>query len=334
MKKLSKYLFLGIFSLALLSCGKKDEPKKPQNPTTGQEEPKKPENPQQGQQGQQGQEGQEKPQEEKPVITPLDFVSEFAVNKAGDGFVENHSIPKTSDLESKKCLVGFFTWDEAASNENKPVVAGVLGAKELFAEGKPLAKDWFLPNQSQWQSIFPYYKGAKIDFKRITYLDENVAEEAQIGLDESTKAIYSSDYDAVEEPEASNKFVVYAHRFKNTDWSSAWRYSWDEAKKSVKVECVALKGKSETIATIKTAEFFTKNKAVTRYFPCYGQIYNRANGNTDINLSGEKGYYWCQTSNFGIDVRAYVVLVNDKEAELNDEECHYGFPVRPFKKKI
>ncbi len=244
--------------------------------------------------------------------TPLDFVAEApAINKTGDAFVKNHDLPTQNVVEyMENYEVGYFNWEQA---------------KALFN------KDWlktkyYLPTREQWQSIVPYYGSGYVYFSQ-THDKYTITEDAQIG--ETAKQSYTSEYITVKE---DNLYVTYGVRFKNTDWVSAWRYSYEgeSSKKKMVVKCVPLKGKPNAlldITKIAKSEFFTTNACSIRTFPAYG--YRSSNTATTVSNLGSYGYYWSISPNSS-SYAYYLYFDSSGAYVIYGGYRSYGFPVRPF----
>ncbi len=215
--------------------------------------------------------------------TPLDYVAEeFAINKAGTGFVKNGNLPQTNvyaDINDDE--VGYYTFGDA---------------KSLFE--KPWLKNskYFFPNVYHWKSIVPYYDPYHyyVIFDQKTSNTHAYRQEALVG-EESVEddAVYTT----VQE---GSLYVTYALRFRGTKWYSAWRYSYEgnEGNKKMIIKCVALKdtpnGNLLSLEQdIANPEFFTVNPCTIRTFLSYGYNHHYSHNNKEeIRLIGENGCHW------------------------------------------
>ncbi len=302
MKQFSKYLALVLMSMVLVSsCGKKDEPKKPEpTPAPIPEKPKpKPEKP----------EKPEKPQD-LSKFNALAFVAEYDVNKAGTGFMAHHNFSTSKEYAKwQDWNPGLFTWDEA---------------KALFK--KDFLKDYVLPSKEQWYSII---KNDNIFFKEEH--SKVSVEEKNIVIGNEPKQTYQSEFITKSfSVMTGSGYVTYAIRFKGTKWESAWAYYLGNKGQSVRIRCLGgLKGSDKTLEEIATPAFFEdkSKKFVTRIFPFYGFRHK-----VSIYKGGKESYYWSSTPESKID--AYFANFNSKRSFITFHEHQYGLAVRPFKKTL
>ncbi len=246
--------------------------------------------------------------------TPLDFVSEMpAINKAGTGFVKNHNMPHTTTVaDMNDDEVGYYDWNQAMA---------------LFTEKAWLKNNkYYLPTYDQWKSIVTGPHKVSVYFDKIR-AKTTVLELAQVG--ETTASDYYSDYITVQE---GVNFVTYALRFKDTDWVSAWRYSYEEEAgiKMMVIKCVPLRGRTGiTLDNIKNPEFFTTNDCSIRTFPFYG--YRSRNSSPSVDFWTYVSAYWSSTSE-SYENHAYKLCYYSDDAFLNDSEPLLCYPLRPFRK--
>ncbi len=329
MKQFGKILCLGLFSLALFSCGGKDEPTKdPVVPGGGNGS---------GQGGQGGGSAQVEPftgDQDKGAATPLTYVSRYALNGSGKAFVKTHAIKfneKKKDYEKEYAKytssdVGYFTNNEARTMFAQPV--------------KIDGETWHIPSKKEWEAIlYGDYFDPNVRFSVVS-LSGNAKEVTKLKVVNETVTVqgenfsYKADYIArLKEgvkPESSGAgkrfvYVTYAHRFKGTKWNSAWRYSFDKARSGVKVECVALKGNTG-IDDIQSAKFFTDNPSTVRFFPLYGALPTEKSTRID-KLGVDADYLYLEKGSFVSGIACWSV----DQAGIIQPGGGYKNVIRPFK---
>ncbi len=243
---------------------------------------------------------------------PLDFVAKYDVRKDGTDLVNHHTLP-TTNVYADWCYynAGLFNWDEANA---------------LFNAGTPLSNAGLvLPTKEQWQSIIPTY----VYFNS----DEPEPHPSEAGFVIGTYTVPpGTTSDFISKAEGSS-FVTYALRFKGTPWESAWRYSWEDTKKVMIIECVGgLQNSGKTLASISYPEFFSSNPATTkRVFSAYGSSLSSL---SIVLFLGNSGSRWSSTpylSNhaWGIDFGRSRTRTNAYQYTNHETTA-----VRPFKKTL
>ncbi len=294
------------------------------------------------------------------VLTPLDFVAENVVNKAGTGLVKHNNLPTK-----------LFDWNSMYSADVPDTGVGYYRfpeAQALFSEKAWLKNGgYYLPNVDQWAAIS--YRSYRPDSgwdpnyaQHLGYLNfENtrpggylpinkkmkVLEKAQVGM-ETTAKEYPAEFLRVKEVDGS---VIYAVRFKGSKWVSAWRYSRSKDWKKLIIECVALKNKPSEyldLDNISNPEFFTNNSATKRIFPTWGIMGTGEQGaiqNKVITGIGVSASLWSSTIYespnatrpagrcfiFFVYYDSYHKKTTDGSIHVTANPRDYGFPVRPFR---
>ncbi len=252
--------------------------------------------------------------------TPLDFVSEMpGINKAGDDFVKHHCPPSTYVPERHRPTdIGYYSFQEA---------------RNLFNGEKAFLNNYYLPSKERWTSII---SGSFYDvvFKHRTdswyKITTNSYEYAQVG--DTSPESYQATY--FHKTEVDGTVATYAIRFKETEWESAWYYSFDKNLKRMVIKCVSLKGLGDLDLErdIARPEFFLTHPATIRVFPPYGVVW-RPGGNTTTGMCLGEGKVWTDTP-YKRDKEGYTFDFDRRAAWFSIELKKHKVPVRPFYKVL
>ncbi len=270
--------------------------------------------------------------------TPLDFMAVYDVNNAPNGqkaLRTSYTYPETdviADLTEDNA--GYYIWTDAVA---------------LFDGSNPALDSYLFPTKEQWQAMTP--SAANIYFNREA-TKESFMESCRVGslpLQE-----YSNEFVTIKE---GNLYVTYALRFKDTEWESAWRYSFEGAKyeadpltntlggKMIIKSVGGLKGTGTKLDDIKNSAFFENHPATIRILPCYGCIdyhYGDEDTHRSISWRGQIAYYWTATAfpavngkfwNLGFDNYPYATYKT--KASIGHVNWNKrAYTIRPFYKQL
>lgn len=233
---------------------------------------------------------------------PIDFVAEYNMNVAGNGFVTSHA----NDVS------GYFDWDRAVRLFGK--------AKNFTVDGQK----YYLPSMYEWSAVIPFrnvYFEQKPDV-----LDQNENFEFQ-GESKTLKGDYRF----------PGNNTAYAIRFKGEgdQIRSAYRFEYANnptgAGKALVITARYLGPENThvTIDDISKPEYWTANESsnIVRVFPCAGYKDFETSTVLTVNVWGN---YWSSTEHDSLMARR--VLIGPGDASSNDGgQKVNGRSVRLFK---
>lgn len=188
------------------------------------------------------------------MINPLQFVAEYDINKAGDGFV--------ADLYPGRSG-GYFNLHSAISKFSYTRIGGEV---------------YHLPSVAEWKAIVPPLSGG------IPLVDVEYPVDL-LNFEDSVEVAGKSVLCRQDFKSTANKKVCYALRFKGTQYRSAWKYEFSE-KNNYPVMQITARNVPEgvTITEVANDAFWQTNNSldVVRVFP-FGSY---------SHISGRKEYWW------------------------------------------
>lgn len=209
-------------------------------------------------------------------------LSEYAVNKYGNGFVTNHDYNNPD--------VGYFSFFQR--NSTLQLIHHI--------------PNYTVPTKNQWATIIPHNRNYIQYSSNISQL--NVSETNSLG-------VFSNDYLNV-----SSRKTTYAIRFKNnSDYKSAWRYKYNENSKQVIIEIVPLTNGSADVNQISDDNWWlsNSNRIVKRIIlPFYGYWFE---GFSHYHYGkGEYATFWTDDmySVFADNSEAYITGNTDEDDAL------------------
>ena len=202
------------------------------------------------------------------ILLPLDYVAEYNIDAEGSNFVQTQACD----------VSGYFTFDEAVTKFTEITMEDVK---------------YHLPTQKEWLSIVPLDK-TPIDYINFTqtYTHKDISESVSVaGQDVSSKNDYY----------APGNGIVYALRYKGTDFVSAWRYEilTNNEERTMRITVRSLKDETTQISIedIGKDSFWTGENEVVRLFPASG--IKTSSGS--VALRGSDGYFWAVTDKGGLN---------------------------------
>ncbi len=250
---------------------------------------------------------------------PLDFVSEFPVNQAGDNFVTSHNISREAVIANRQSTdAGFFTWNQA---------------KTIFDANPTFLEDYTFPTRLQLMSIAPYhilenYVAFKNTESSASLAKRSLQQMAQVGNKTDS---YNSDFISKQE---GALYVTYALRFKGTKWESAWRYTYQGAEndKKVIIECVGgLKDSGLALEDIAHYSFFEVNTKTTRTFACHGDAKHPSY--TELNFIGSSSSFWSSDESSD-GTNSYLITFYWWAMHTGADKKYEPATIRPFYKEL
>lgn len=257
----------------------------------------------------------------QPVKLSIEYLAPYVLNAAGTGFVKNYATQYESTTpETDK--VGFFYAPDALARFAKPF-AIPAGASTMYS----------LPTRDEMVSIIPpmldgsgvgarkFNKG----LKTLDVLETNV----KIGV---LTRDYLSDYYQV--PDGT---TLYALRFKESDYCTAFRYTIKEVDTSrvMAIDCILVGKENITLDDLSRDDYWTTNKdrIVSRYLPLYG-TFSRGNGLVEVN---DKCYYMTSTklervSIYTADLYRYASGQSHTIADVTASRFDRSYPIMLMKR--
>ena len=217
---------------------------------------------------------------QKGYFTPMEYMSEYNMNKTGTDFATNHANDQS----------GLFPQNQAIET---------WGWKANFAIG---GTRYYLPDIRTWRSVMPgevlhYYNGHVLTM-------DNVSEEIRLNTHQ-IKDVFTSDY------RGSGNHIIYGLRLKSADnrLRTAFKYEYidnpeggtGEFVKALKITSRYLgpdvPGSPITVDQVKDESFWSSNNQndVVRILPASGAL--DAQGTPIPGKFGESGYYWASETN-------------------------------------
>lgn len=233
----------------------------------------------------------------EPTLTPLNYVADYNVNPAGDGFV---TFATTCDVS------GYFTYNQATTQFITKIIDGI---------------SYHLPSNTEWFGIIPQY------VNNISYISFNSTPPYD-GITENV-SVHGHNITMTSDFRNPGNHVSYALRYKGTKWVSAWKYEFVNSLNytHIRVSCrnVAPSVTIDTITENNGAFWNTDTENdVIRYFPASGFV---SSGST--RQVGTIGHFWSSTNND--TVSAWSIRFNNSYANSN---LYYGkadgFTIRLF----
>lgn len=214
----------------------------------------------------------------KGYFTPMEYMAEYNMNKAGTDFAPNHANDQS----------GLFTHKQAVE-------------KWTFKANFMLhGVHYYLPDLLTWQSVVP---GKVLHYNGLKVTEDNVAEDIRLNT-HLIKNVFTSDY------RGAGNYIIYALRLKSVDnrLRTAFRYEYIDNPEGGAGFSKALKitsrylgpdvpGTSLTIDQVMNEAFWNSDNQddVTRIFPASGLLDDK--GLPVATKFGESGYYWASNTN-------------------------------------